>query len=128
MNLVPAAVVIITNDKGEILLMYRNSEPFGWCLPGGKLDYLDKSKIATESPDIAAKREVKEETNLDIEKLTYLGSDASINGRRVYIFKALKYSGELRINPREHKDYEWVSNVDSKNLAGRTKNFIEHYI
>ncbi|MFH1440245.1 MAG: NUDIX hydrolase [Candidatus Woesearchaeota archaeon] len=53
------AVDIIIRYKGGIVLINRKYEPFGWALPGGLVDY-------GESVEIAAVREAKEETNLDI--------------------------------------------------------------
>ena len=42
-----------------IVLIERLNEPHGWALPGGFVDY-------GESVETAAKREAKEETNLDV--------------------------------------------------------------
>ena len=42
-----------------IVLIERLNEPYGWALPGGFVDY-------GESVETAAKREAKEETNLDV--------------------------------------------------------------
>lgn len=83
---------IIEIDDG-IVLVKRSNPPFGWALPGGFVDY-------GESLEEAVTREVKEETNLDLEKLrqfhTY--SQASRDPRfhtvaTVYIAQA---KGELR--------------------------------
>lgn len=57
-----AVAVIIKDNKGRILLLQRKGGhgDGAWCLPGGHLEYL-------ESIYGCAKREVKEETNLDID-------------------------------------------------------------
>jgi ADP-ribose pyrophosphatase YjhB (NUDIX family) len=51
--------VIIRNSQGRILLIDRNTSPTGWALPGGKVEF-------GESLRDAARREIKEETGLDI--------------------------------------------------------------
>jgi ADP-ribose pyrophosphatase YjhB (NUDIX family) len=52
-------VDVIIRYKGGIVLVNRKVEPFGWSIPGGFVEY-------GETVEQAAKREVKEETNLDI--------------------------------------------------------------
>lgn len=59
----------LTNDKGEALLTKRADEPFKdwWDTPGGFVE-------EHESLEDAARRELKEETNLEVGKLDYIGS------------------------------------------------------
>lgn len=56
-----AADVIIKNSEGKILLTKRNVEPFKnyWVFPGGH--------VKKETPIDAAKREIFEETELNVE-------------------------------------------------------------
>ena len=56
----PAAGGLVTNEKGELLLIERLGK---WDLPKGKLD-------KGEKPDVAALREVEEETGLKHHRLT----------------------------------------------------------
>ncbi len=87
-NPIPTVDIIIEIDSKGIILIKRKNPPFGWALPGGFVDY-------GESLEEAAKREAKEETNLEIHSLrqfhTY--SDPSRDPRHhsistVYIAKA----------------------------------------
>jgi len=60
-NPFPTVDTIVEMDKG-IVLINRKNPPFGWALPGGFVNY-------GESLEEAARRETKEETNLDIKEL-----------------------------------------------------------
>jgi len=56
--------IIIELPEG-IVLIERSNPPYGWALPGGFVDY-------GESLEVAAAREAKEETNLDLENIRQL--------------------------------------------------------
>lgn len=64
-NPVPTVDIII-EIGGEIVLIERRHEPFGWAIPGGFVDY-------GESLEDAARREAKEETSLDVRLKSLLG-------------------------------------------------------
>jgi len=55
-------VDILFHHPGEVLLIRRKNEPFGWALPGGFVDY-------GESAEQAAEREALEETGLKAQHL-----------------------------------------------------------
>lgn len=59
-------VDVVVEVDGGIVLIERANEPRGWALPGGFVDY-------GESPEAAARREVDEETALDVRLTTLLG-------------------------------------------------------
>ncbi|MGB7248996.1 MAG: NUDIX hydrolase [Phormidesmis sp.] len=54
-------LIIEMSDRPHrpIVLIERLNQPYGWALPGGFVDY-------GESVETAARREAKEETNLDV--------------------------------------------------------------
>jgi ADP-ribose pyrophosphatase YjhB (NUDIX family) len=68
-----AAGVLVTDDEGRVLLVQRAWDPAQgrWSLPAGFVDY-------DEAPEVAAVREGREETGLDIEVTELL---AVLSGR-----------------------------------------------
>ncbi len=66
-----AALAIISNDKGEILLVQRSDVPV-WVLPGGGIE-------PNELAEHAAQREVFEETGLPIEIIDHVATYRPIN-------------------------------------------------
>ena len=65
-NPFPTADVVIYDQILGIVLVERGKEPFGLALPGGFIE-------EGESAEQAAIREMKEESNLDVELLGILG-------------------------------------------------------
>ena len=57
-NPLPTVDIVIETERG-IVLVKRKNPPYGWALPGGFVDY-------GESLELAAVREAKEETGLDV--------------------------------------------------------------
>lgn len=101
---------ILINDKNEILFLVRNKnddfEPGKYCLPGGHVD-------KNENPQFAAKRELEEETgiNIEIDDLNHIGDyiDSSIV---IHYFYA-KFNGEPKVlEEREQIQWEWVNIKD----------------
>ena len=67
-NAKPTASVLIENDKGEILLTQRAIEPLKgyWDTAGGFCE-------EDEHPEIAARREIKEELGVEVELTGLIG-------------------------------------------------------
>jgi len=89
-NPIPTVDIII-EVEGGIVLIERKNPPHGWAIPGGFVDY-------GETVEVAAVREAKEETGLDVELTRLLGV----------------YSDPLR-DPRSHT----ISTVFVATAAGR---------
>ena len=90
------AAVIIEQD-GKLLLLQRAHEPWigSWMITAGYVE-------ADEDPKDAAIREVREETGLEVEigdlyKTYYFDDDPRGSGV-VFVYKALKVSGNLQLN------------------------------
>lgn len=82
---------VVIKEKGEVLLLKRNTLPYKnyWVLPGGFVKY-------REETDETAKREVKEETGLEVEitKLIGVYSDPFRDPRGHII--SIAYKGKIK--------------------------------
>lgn len=123
---------IIKNDLGEILIVKRHpksrTDPETWELPGGKVE---KGEHFAD----ALVREIKEETNLDVNVGDFaeaIQNDYS-HKRTVQIMMYLDdVKGNVRIS-EEHTDFMWASiekitsldiSTSLKKLLKKTKNKI----
>lgn len=90
-NPVPTVDIIIEFKNG-IVLIERKNAPYGWAIPGGFVDY-------NESLEAAARREAKEETNLDISELkqfhAYSAPERDPRGHTISMVFSAVGSGEL---------------------------------
>nr|WP_292845944.1 NUDIX domain-containing protein [Methanobrevibacter sp.] len=106
---------IIKNDSGEILIVKRHpksrTDPEMWELPGGKVE---KGEFFAD----ALIREIKEETNLDVDVGDFaeaIQNDYS-HKRTVQIMMYLTdVEGEVKISD-EHTDWMWASLEKIKTL------------
>ena len=108
----PVAKVVIINEDGEVLILKRASHmdwnPGKWDLPGGHLK-------EGESEEEAAKREVKEETNLTVDDLKKIGEvneitvfETRISGAGEDIGDDDENEGHAWIDPQGIQDYDFV--------------------
>lgn len=123
--------LFIFNDKDQVLMQLR-TDYNQWGFIGGSMEL-------GESFEETAKRELKEETNLDIIDLKMLkvlsGKDTYREypkGDKLYditaVFVVTHYSGDLKINDDESKYLNWfdISNIP-QNITSHTKNYLEKY-
>jgi NAD+ diphosphatase len=71
----PCACAILVDEEGRVLLARRAHDPEAgrWDLPGGFLE-------PDESPEDGLRREMREETGLDVEVGRYVGSFVDVYG------------------------------------------------
>ena len=106
-----AAVVLVTDDQGRLLYIRRNHEPamFRWSWPSGFVD-------AGERVEDAAAREVREETEIEVEIGDLLGVWSTTGEQVVVIaYRAVVTGGSLRPGP-EALAAAWIPMVPSDRL------------
>lgn len=113
--------IIVDNEILLLKRQYREGKSNGWCLPGGKVE-------PGESSIDGAIRETFEESGIKINIPTYVGSAISASKEfivKVY-FTPMSKKENITLSLREHCNYAWVNinDVDSYELAGNTKEFI----
>ncbi|MCK4352169.1 NUDIX hydrolase [candidate division WOR-3 bacterium] len=106
-------VDIIIEYRDGIILIDRKNPPYGWAIPGGFVEY-------GESVEDAAIREAKEETSLDVEKLTqfhvYSAPDRDPRGHTIAVVFTAKGKGIQK------------ACSDAKGIGIFTKNTFPHNI
>ncbi len=110
--LIPHSVVVVFNEKNEVLLEERSDDGY-FDFPGGALDL-------KETMEEAAKRELLEETGIIADELelfkVYSGEITHyvyFNGDEIYgvdaVYLCYKYHGELKPQQGEVKNLVFVS-------------------
>ena len=134
-NVVRVGIGVMIIDNGKVLLGHRLSkrsdtggiqEPDCWSLPGGKQEMF-------ETMFEGAKREIKEETNLDIDELELFGATDDIAKDRHFVTLhsiAKSFSGEIiAMDPEKEDKWEWFNlNKLPENISSPSKKFIDNYI
>ncbi len=129
---VPATGALILNDKDEIFLMKSPKWENQWLVPGGKVEKGDSIKETV-------KKEVKEETNLELKKVKFLeavdgGNPDDFERDTHFIF--LNYicratSTEVELDQREAVEYVWIEPekaLEKLDLNDGTEDFIETFL
>ncbi len=125
------AVVLALNEKNELLLQHRTDG--GWGLPGGLMEL-------GESLEDTARRDVKEETGLDIGELklveVFSGEDYYFkvsNGDELYSVTALYVTddlkGDIEIDKTESLDIQFFSLENlPEGLTEEYRNYINPFL
>ena len=99
------SVAAVIKKDGKILMMDRVNFPFGWACPAGHIE-------ENEDPEEALKREVNEETNLDVKKYKLIHHEfiewneckRGEKGHDFFVYEVTEWDGEI------------VSNYESKGM------------
>lgn len=129
-SIVPAVTAIVRNDRGELLMIERTDNGL-WALPGGAQD-------VGESVTDAVRREVKEETGIDVEVTGFSGiysdprhviayDDGEVRQEFSMCFHAKPIGGSLR-SSSESRRVHWIApdQLDSLNIHRSMRLRITH--
>jgi 8-oxo-dGTP diphosphatase len=98
-----SAAAIITNEERKILLLNHVLRPgSGWGYPGG---FLDKGEEAED----AIRREVHEETGIDLAELKLFQIHTSRSGTHIEILFTARAVGMPEVRSREITELGWFS-------------------
>ena len=109
---------------GKFLIMKRAPDnpvyPNCWDLPGGRLEQ-------GEDPTEGLKREVREETNLEIEvfKPEFIFAEKLDHYNLFIIYKCNMLSKDLKLS-KEHTEFKWATKEEILKLE--TENFLRAYL
>ena len=116
-----SAAAIITNELRQVLLLNHVLRPFsGWGLPGGFIG-------VHEQPEEAIRREIREETGLELADLKMLAIRTI--GRHVEILFTAKAVGEAEVKSREILELGWFDVGSMPEQMSRSqRNVIEQVV
>ena len=109
---------ILFDKSGNYVLLIKQRLSNKWGLPKG---HMNKREIINNDKMECVKREINEETGINLNKLKYYYTDnLCINNREFFIFQINKYKESINLNPfdlNEICDYEWISIWDLHNFC-----------
>lgn len=96
--------VVCIRKYGRVLLLRRSktdpSNPWYWCFPGGGIEQ-------NETPEQAALREIKEESNLKIIEMRKMG-EFQDEENNIHLFMTDDVVGRVLLKDGEHDRFAWI--------------------
>jgi len=122
---------VLLNDEGQILFLKRENEPAKneWWFPGGRIQ---KNELLKD----AIVRKFKEETDISVEILDYIGTTETIFDTGPYgipvhtvnfTFLLKSENSNVQID-NLHSDYVWERNFDNLNLNSEIHQLLKSYL
>ncbi|MBW3004508.1 NUDIX domain-containing protein [Candidatus Woesearchaeota archaeon] len=123
------SVTGIVRKDGRYLICKRSENekafPGKWCVPGGKIEHSDFVNTPKDTSshwlgifEKVLRKEIKEETNLEIDNIGYVSSLCFIrpNGHSTIIVSlyADHAQGEVKLAKDELSEYAWVTLEEAK--------------
>ncbi|OYT31779.1 hypothetical protein DRJ22_00140 [Candidatus Woesearchaeota archaeon] len=113
--------IIIKDNKFLMLQFSKKTNPTEkWIFPGGRMN-------ANEKPKQALKREIKEETGLEVEikkPIDVLEWGEKEDNRYAIFFKCKHKKGKVRLS-KEHQNYKWYTFKELNKIDYYQKEFKE---
>jgi len=125
----PTVGAVILNNKNEILLVKSHKWNDNYVIPGGHIELGEKIEVAL-------RREVKEETGLEIYGIKFLGLqqcifDKDFEKKKHFIFIdfVCKTNDEKVVLNEEHENFIWIKidEISDLPLEDFTKKLLEEY-
>ncbi len=126
------AITAIVVKDGKYLITRRSPNkkrfPGMWTVPGGKMETNDYLKLPKDTEhywynvlERTLRREVKEETGIEIDNIEYLTSLATVHqdGSPSLVISCIAdyTSGDIKLQPEENDEYAWISLEQASNYA-----------
>ena len=114
-----ARCILVCED--HILLIRQTYGDHVWTLPGGGLH-------GSETPEAAARREIKEEVGVTLRRVQYVGqfvSTQTYNVDTIYVFTARAPSRAYTLDGREILEARWFARGALPLVTGKTRTALQ---